>query len=108
MRLAVARDQGLEEDTIANVGVGQRAVLSEREQVALGLADALMTMPGRIAPDLAASIKRLFNAAEIVELSLDVMKWNAQKVPVALGIDDWVNEGELTDLVFDEQGRWVR
>lgn len=108
MRLAVARDQGLNEDTIAKVGVDERVALSEREQVALGLADAMMTMPGRIAPELAASIKRLFTAAEIIELSLDTMKWNAQKVPVALGIDDWVREGELTDLVFDEQGRWVR
>ena len=108
MRLAVARDQGLDEDTIANVGVVQRAALSEREQAALGLADALMTMPGQLAPELVASIKRLFTAAEIVELSLDVMKWNAQKVPVALGIDDWVREGELTDLVFDDRGRWVR
>lgn len=86
----------------------KRTSLSERQQVALGLADALMTMPGRIAPELVAAIKRMFTAAEIVELSLDVMKWNAQKVPVALGIDDWVRDGELTDLAFDERGRWIR
>jgi hypothetical protein len=106
--LAVAKDQGLNEETIAKVGVGERVALSEREQVALGLADALMTMPGRISADLAAAAKRLFSPAEIIELSLDVMKWNAQKVPVALGIDDWVREGELSDLVFDADGRWVR
>ena len=108
MRLAVAKDQGLSEETIAKVGVTERVALSEREQVALGLADALMTMPGRISADLAAAAKRLFSPAEIIELSLDVMKWNAQKVPVALGIDDWVREGELSDLVFDADGRWVR
>ena len=82
--------------------------LSEREQLALGLADALMTMPGRISTELTASVKRMFTPNEIIELSLDVMKWNAQKVPVALGIDDWVREGELSDLVFDAEGRWVR
>ena len=36
------------------------------------------------------------------------MKWNAQKVPVALGTDVWLAPGELTDLVFDEVGRWVK
>lgn len=88
--------------------MAERVSLSEREQAALGLADALMTMPGRMAPELVATLKRMFTPGEIIELSLDVMKWNAQKVPVALGVDDWVRDGELTDLVFDEKGRWVR
>lgn len=61
-----------------------------------------------MAPELVATLKRMFTPGEIIELSLDVMKWNAQKVPVALGVDDWVRDGELTDLVFDEKGRWVR
>lgn len=86
----------------------ERVSLSEREQAALGFADALMTMPGRMTPELVATVKRMFTPAEIIELSLDIMKWNAQKVPVALGVDDWVRNGELTDLVFDEAGRWMR
>jgi hypothetical protein len=36
------------------------------------------------------------------------MKWNAQKVAVAFGVDDWIRQGELSDLRFDEQGNWVR
>ena len=55
MRLAVAKDQGLSEETIAKVGVAERVALSEREQVALGIADALMTMPGRMSADLVAA-----------------------------------------------------
>lgn len=30
------------------------------------------------------------------------------KVPVALGVDDEVRAGELTDLVFDADGHWSR
>ena len=33
------------------------------------------------------------------------MKWNYQKVAVALGTDDEVTPGQLTDLVFDADGR---
>ena len=42
---------------------------------------------------------------ELLELTLDVMKWNYQKVPVALGIDAEVRPGELTELRFDAGGR---
>ena len=46
-------------------------------------------------------------AYELVELTLDVMKWNYQKVSVALGTDAEVKPGELADLTFDEDGRPV-
>jgi hypothetical protein len=36
------------------------------------------------------------------------MKWNYQKVPVSLGTDLEVQEGELTPLIFDAQGNWVK
>ena len=43
-----------------------------------------------------------------MELTLDVMKWNYQKVPVALGVDAEVRPGELAELHFDASGRPVR
>ncbi len=67
-----------------------------------------MTMPALMPTELIDRLHAYFSAEELVELSLDVMKWNAQKVPVALGIDDWVRPGELSDLAFDSEGRWVR
>jgi hypothetical protein len=36
------------------------------------------------------------------------MKWNYQKVPVALGTDPEVDPGRLSELVFDRDGHWVR
>ena len=76
-------------------------------RAALGLADALMTQPGQLPPELVADLHEHFSDEQLVELTLDVMKWNYQKVPVALGTDAEVNEGELTDLVFDADGNWV-
>lgn len=67
-----------------------------------------MTQPGDISTELAGQLSSYFTEAQIIELSVDVMKWNYQKVPVALGIDDEVRPGELTDLIFDIDGNWVR
>jgi hypothetical protein len=77
-------------------------------RLALALADALMTQPSALSPDTVAGLRQHFTDEQLIELTLDVMKWNAQKVPVALGTDVWLQPGQLTDLVFDESGNWVR
>lgn len=82
--------------------------LDEPQRAALRLADALMTQPGDIDDGLVRDLRRHFSSEQILELTLDVMKWNYQKVAVALRVDVEVVPGELTDLVFDAQGHWVR
>ena len=72
------------------------------------LADALMTQPSGLTDDQVAELRRHFTEAQLLELTLDVMKWNYQKVSVALGVDHEVRPGELTDLIFDADGHWVR
>jgi hypothetical protein len=67
-----------------------------------------MTQPGGIDDDLRADAHRWFSGDELLELTLDVMKWSYQKVPVALGTDAEVRPGELTDLAFDGDGRVIR
>jgi hypothetical protein len=67
-----------------------------------------MTLPSELAPAAVGELHRSFSRAELIELTLDVMKWNYQKVAVALGIDTEVQPGELTDLLFDADGNWVR
>ena len=108
MRLAVARDAGLDEDTIGRVLGRDTADFDAAHRAALDLADALMTQPGSLTDAQVAELRRHFTDDQLVELTLDVMKWNAQKIPVSLGTDVWLREGELTDLVFDERGNWVR
>ena len=78
--------------------------LPERHQAALRLADALMTQPSSISADLREELLRHFRPVEVLELTLDVMKWSYQKVAVALGTDAEVTSGRLTDLAFDEDG----
>ncbi len=68
----------------------------------------MMTQPGQIDADLSEELRKHFTDDQIVELTLDVMKWNYQKVAVALRVDVEVVPGELTDLVFDADGHWVR
>ena len=108
VRLAVARDAGLDEDTIADVLAGDLDTFPHHHRLALALADALMTQPASLPDDIVAALREHFTDEQLVELTLDVMKWNAQKVPVALGTDAWLRPGELTDLIFDDDGNWVR
>lgn len=107
MRLAVARQQGLDEATIADAD-GDGANLTDAQRAAVALAQAEMSAPGDLDPALVTALHRHFDDAQLVELTLDVMKWNYQKIPVALGVDVEVRPGELTDLRFDADGNWVR
>jgi hypothetical protein len=101
-------DAGLDEDTIDAVFAGSTDELQVDRRAALALADALMTQPSSLSDGMVDELHRHFTDEQIIELTLDVMKWNAQKVAVALGVDDWIRPGELSDLRFDEQGNWVR
>jgi hypothetical protein len=74
----------------------------------LQLADALMTQPSSLNDALVAELHRHFSDTQLAELTVDIMKWNYQKVSVALGVDDEVAPGKLTPLVFDERGNWMR
>ena len=107
MRLAVAGQRVVDETLAAKVDGYRTNDLPAAHKAALALADALMTQPGQIGPQLVAELKRHFTDQQLVEITVDVMKWNGQKVPVALGTDAALDD-ELTDLVFDERGNWVR
>ena len=98
----------MDEDTIAQIADYHRSDLSDAHRAALALADALMTQPGSIDAPLRDELRRHFTDEQLLELTVDVMKWNYQKVSVALGIDDEVRPGELVDLIFDADGNWVK
>jgi len=105
LRLAVARQQGLDDTMAAKVDRYEASDLAERHKVALRLADALMTLPGSISAELQEQARQHFSVDQVLELTLDVMKWNYQKVAVALGTDHEVRPGQLTELRFDADGR---
>lgn len=72
------------------------------------MADALMTQPGQLPDTLVAELRHHFTDQQLIELTLDVMKWNYQKVAVATGTDFEFKPGELADLQFDERGHFIR
>lgn len=104
----VARQQGLDEETIAKVNDHAQSDLEPKHRAALALADALMTQPNSISTTLRAELHEHFTREQIIEITLDVMKWNYKKVSVSLGSDDEMKPGELADLVFDDDGHFVR
>ena len=106
--MAVAKQEGLDEPTIEKVDNYEASDLSLRHKTALRFADALMTQPSGISQQLRDELLIHFTREQIIELTVDVMKWNYQKVPVSLGTDVEVREGELTPLIFDEEGNWVK
>ena len=104
----VARQQGLNEDTIDKVNQPGYGDLDDAQKAALALADALMTQPNSVSPELRAQLHNHYRPEQILEITLDVMKWNYQKVSVALGSDDAIVPGQIADLVFDDDGHFVR
>ncbi len=63
-----------------------------------------MIDPRSIDAALRDDLQRYFTPVELVELALDVVAWNKQKVPVSLAADRWVTPDDLTPLSFDERG----
>lgn len=66
-----------------------------------------MTQPGQLDPQTVADLRSHFTDEQLVELTLDIMKWNYQKVSVATGVDSEVRPGQLTDLRFDDEGHYI-
>ena len=105
LRTTTGRDAGVDETMTSKIDRYETSDLPERHKVALRFADAMMTQPGQISSELKRQLHQHFTDPELLELSLDVMKWNYQKVPVALRTDAEPAPGHLTMLEFDEDGR---
>ena len=63
-----------------------------------------MSQPSSLTSCAIAELHVHFDHDQLLELTLDVMKWNYQKVVVALGVDDEVRPGSLAELAFDADG----
>jgi AhpD family alkylhydroperoxidase len=105
LRTVTGRDAGVDDTMTAKIERFETSDLPERQKVALRFADAMMTQPAHMSSELKQQLHQYFSDAELLELSLDVMKWNYQKVPVALRTDTEPVPGQLTMLAFDDQGR---
>jgi alkylhydroperoxidase family enzyme len=107
LRLASAREIGVDETMAGKVLDFERSDLSERHKVALRFADAHLSAPAHVSPELHASLHAHFSTAEIAEIAFDVSKWSYQKGLVALGLDAPRPDGASPLFDFDESGRAV-
>ena len=103
-RVQAALDAGFDEEMQKKIGNYEASDLSDQAKAALRLADAMITNPGSISPELRASVREHLDDAQIVEICVDVMKWSQQKSLVATRIEAPASEEHLTQLIFDENG----
>ena len=65
----------------------------------------MMTQPAWIDDELVAELHRHFGREELLEMSLDVMKFSHQKIKVSLGLDEPMRaDGGLVDFAVDADG----
>ena len=95
----------MDEDLASKIARDDTSGFTARQRIALRYADAHMTDPKSVDGELRAELRRWFSVSQTVELTLDVVAWNLQKVSVALGTDRPVDEEALSSLAFDADGR---
>jgi hypothetical protein len=83
------------------------AGLSEAHRLAAVLADHLMTRPGDIDDATVAALRAEFTDEQLVELTLKVLKFNIQKVQVALDTHAWITAEEIDTLAWNRDGKYV-
>lgn len=87
VRYDVARADGLTEDRVAMIADGYEAsALSDREKIALGLADAYLGFPAGVGADLAPRLAEAFDADEIASMLVALMTFNfTSRMAVSIG-----------------------
>jgi hypothetical protein len=106
VRLEVDGARAVDEDTADVVARRDSTSLAPRHAAAMRLADAMMTQPAAIDDELVESLHRHFTDDELMEMSLDVMKFSHQKIKVALGLDTPMRaDAGLVDFAIDGEGR---
>ena len=106
VRLEVDGARAIDEDTAGLVARRDAEALTPRHATAMRLADAMMSQPGWIDDQLVAALHEHFSRDELLEMSLDVMKFSHQKIKVALGLDEPMRaDGRLVDFAIDAAGR---
>jgi alkylhydroperoxidase family enzyme len=104
LRLAGARSAGVDETTLEQVDRFERSDLPDPHKTALRLADAFVANPAGIGDRLRSQVHAHFRPEQVVELTLDVIAWSKQKIPVALGLDAPLDPERPTVFDFDEDG----
>lgn len=87
LRAISALEAGAEEESFELID-RDWTQLTDRQQAALGFADALIWEPSRPGAEVVAAVREHFTPEQAVELTLDVMRNAANKIAVSLGADE--------------------
>ena len=87
VRYDVARADGLTEDRVAMIADGyEESGLSDREKLALGLADSYLGFPAGVRADLAPRLVGAFSGDEIASMLVALMTFNfTSRMAVSIG-----------------------
>ena len=66
-----------------------------------------MTQPAQLDDDLVARLRANYTNAQLVEITLKTMKFNIQKVVVALGTDEVMTRESLAQRSWNQDGGFV-
>jgi alkylhydroperoxidase family enzyme len=91
-RSAVALQQGVDEEMLAEVDHYEDSELSPAQKAALRLADAFLISPADMSEAVKHNVADHLSVEQVVETVLKLMGFSSDKVMVALGLDlDEVN-----------------
>jgi hypothetical protein len=105
--LAVVKQQDVVADQVERALDPGGEGLAEPHRLAVRLADGLMTRPGDIDDATVAGLRAHFTDDQLVEMSLKVMKFNIQKVLVALGNHTWMTADDVSSVAWNRDGAFV-
>jgi hypothetical protein len=105
--VAVARQTDRDREAVEGAASNDDANLVERHRLVVALADALMTQPGQLDDDLVAGLRANYTTDQLVEITLKTMKYNIQKVLVALGTDDPITAERIDQPSWNQDGTYV-
>jgi hypothetical protein len=87
--------------------VAEPEALSEPHRLAIALADALMDRPGDLDEATVAALRATYTPEQLVEMTLKVLKFNTQKIQVALGTHKWFSADDLAVARWNQDGTFV-
>ena len=86
-RSAVALEEGVDEQMLAEVDHYEQSDLTPAQKAALRLADAYLAAPAEMSESVRTEVAAHLSPAQTVELALKLMGFSNDKVMVALGLD---------------------
>ncbi len=105
--MAVARQNDVDREAVEQAASNDDSGLVERHRLVVALADALMTQPAQLDDDLIAGLRTNYTVDQLVEITLKTMKYNIQKVTVALGTDETMTPESLEQRSWNKDGIFV-